>query len=91
MMRVTIHYMAQIKRAAGCASENVEVAADSTLCDALRALADRHGAAFRAMLLDDTGEPRRSLLFFVGDEHAEPARLVRDGDAIAILAPMAGG
>jgi molybdopterin converting factor small subunit len=90
-MQVTVHYLAQIKRAAGCSSESMEMPVDSTLREVLRALADRHGHTFRAMLLDDASEPRMSLLFFVGDEHAEPSRLLHDGDEVAILAPMAGG
>ena len=91
MMRVTVQYLAQIKRAAGCNSETVEVPIGGTLRDALRTLADRHDGNFRAMLLDDAAEPRKSLLFFIGDDQAAGTRLLRDGDAITILAPMAGG
>ncbi|MBI3824144.1 MAG: MoaD/ThiS family protein [Planctomycetes bacterium] len=83
--------MTQIKRSAGCSSEEVEMSGAVALRDFLQALGARHGAAFRAMLLDDAGEPRRSLLFFVGEEHAELSRPLRDGDAITILAPMSGG
>ncbi len=90
-MRVTVHYLAQIKRAAGCGSESVDAALSVSLRDFLRALADRHDAAFRALLVDDAGEPRNSLLFFIGDEHAGLARPLADGDAVTILAPMAGG
>ena len=90
-MRVTVQYMTQLKRAAGCAVEEVLAPAPARLRDLLRLLADRHDAAFRALLLDDAGEPRKSHLFFVGDEHAELSRPLSDGDAIMILAPMAGG
>ena len=90
-MRVTVHYLAQIKRAAGCGSECVDAAASISLRDFLRTLADRHDSPFRTLLLDETGEPRRSLLFFVGDEHAELSRVLADGDAVTILAPMSGG
>jgi molybdopterin converting factor small subunit len=89
-MRITVHYMAQIKRAAGCGSETVEIAAD-TLRDFLRALGQHHDATFRALLLDDAGEPRKSLLFFVGEDHADLSHALTDGDSITILAPMAGG
>ena len=54
-------------------------------------LVDRHDSAFRALLLDDAGEPRKANLFFVGDEHADLSRLLKDGDAITLLAPMSGG
>ena len=90
-MRVTVQYMAQIKRAAGCCGEAVDVPFAVSLRDFLRLLADRHDPAFRAMLVDDAGEPRKSLLFFVGDDHAELTRPLTDGDALTILAPMSGG
>src|SRR4051794_21931986 len=90
-MRVTIHYMAQIKRAAGCSSEEIEIAEPMTLRAFLQTLGQRRDPSFRALLLDDANEPRKSLLFFVGDEHAALQQPLKDGDAITILAPMAGG
>lgn len=89
-MRVTVEYMAQLKRLAGAATETVELA-DGTLADLLRTLGDRHGDSFRKLLLGLDGRPQKSLLFFVGDEPADPARPLRDGDRVTILAPMAGG
>lgn len=89
-MLVTVHYLAQIKRAAGCSCEQVETPT-SDLREFLRALADRHDPTFRALLLDDAREPRKSLLFFVGDEHADLSLPLSDGDTITILAPMSGG
>jgi molybdopterin converting factor small subunit len=90
-MQVTVHYLAQLKRAAGCAMEVATLPAAAHLSDLLRAIGDRHGSAFRALILDDADEPRSSLLFFVGDEHADLKRLLHDGDDVSILTPMAGG
>jgi molybdopterin converting factor small subunit len=90
-MQVTVHYLAQIKRAAECGTECVEASDSMPLRDFLRALARQHNFHFRAMLLDDAGEPHRSLLFFVGDQHADLSRPLTDGDALTILAPMSGG
>jgi molybdopterin converting factor small subunit len=90
-MRVTVHYMAQMKRLAGCASEPVEIHVGSCLSDLLVHVAGRHGDAFRAILLDEAAVPRKSLLYFVGEEHAELTRPLNDGDAVTLLAPMAGG
>lgn len=91
-MRVTVHYMAQIKRTAGCSSEEVETPGDAaTLGAFLQALGNRHGPALRTLLLDEANEPRKSLLFFVGDEHADLAQPLRDGDSVTILVPMSGG
>jgi molybdopterin converting factor small subunit len=90
-MRVTVHYMTQLKRLARCASEPVEIRDGSCLTDLLLHLAERHGDAFRSMLLDESATPRKSLLFFVGEEHAELTRPLREGDAVTLLAPMSGG
>ncbi|MBI2804048.1 MAG: MoaD/ThiS family protein [Planctomycetes bacterium] len=90
-MRVTVHYLAQIKRAAGCGSETVETNVGCSLRGFLKLLADQHDPTFRTMLLDDAEEPRRSLLFFVGEELADLSRQLTDGDEVTILAPMAGG
>jgi molybdopterin converting factor small subunit len=90
-MRVTVHYMTQMKRSAGCSTEQVEAPDPSTLHEFLRLLAGHHTPAFRTLLLDEAGEPRKSLLFFVGEEHAALTRPLRDGDSVTILAPMAGG
>jgi molybdopterin converting factor small subunit len=90
-MRVTVHYLAQIKRAAGVRVEKIEVGDGATLAAALTALAARHDEPFRAMLLDDAGRPRRTLVYFVNDSHSEPDRVLLEGDEISILAPMAGG
>jgi molybdopterin converting factor small subunit len=90
-MNVTVHYLAQMKRAAGCASETVELRDAADLQELLVCLAARHAPSLRLLLLDEASQPRKSLLFFVGEEHAGPAHPLRDGDAVSILAPMAGG
>jgi molybdopterin converting factor small subunit len=90
-MRVTVHYLAQLKRAAGCGSEQIDSPDGASLREFLRTLPDQHDSSFRTLLLDDAGEPRRSLLFFVGDQHAELSRPLTDGDSLTILAPMSGG
>jgi molybdopterin converting factor small subunit len=90
-MQVTVRYMSQLKREAACSSECVEVRDGSSLTDLLVHVAHQHGDAFRGMLLDETSTPRKSLLFFVGDEHSDVSRPLCHGDEVTILAPMAGG
>jgi molybdopterin converting factor small subunit len=85
-MRVTVQYMAQLKRLAGCSRETLELAGPSTLGDLLNALAGPpYSPDFRAQV------SQRSLLFFVGDEPAARERVLHDGDCVTILTPMAGG
>jgi molybdopterin converting factor small subunit len=90
-MRVTVHYLAQIKRAVGCAVEEFHAPEPATLRELLALVADRHGPGLRPLLLDEQARPVKSLLFFIGDEHADPCRPLHDGDTVTILAPMAGG
>jgi molybdopterin converting factor small subunit len=84
-MRITVHYLAQLKRAAGAGTEAVEVAGPCTLGQLVATLGQRHDGAFRTMLAHN------SLLYFVNDDHVDMARSLADGDEVSILAPMAGG
>ncbi|MBX9681177.1 MAG: MoaD/ThiS family protein [Gemmataceae bacterium] len=90
-MQVVVEYLAQIKRAAGTPREMVELPSASTLGQLLAMLGDRHDAAFRDMLLDSQGKPRRMLLFFVAEQSVDASHTLKDGDVVSILAPMAGG
>lgn len=92
-MRVTVEYVAQLKRLAGCAAETVEVAQTGlTVAELLEDLGELHGADFRALLLDADNWAQKSLLIFVGDQPIEhPFHCLHDGDRLTILSPMAGG
>ena len=90
-MQVTVHYFAQLKRAAGVASETVTLESGVTLGQLLQRLAAQHSDTFRAMALDAAGRPLRTLLFAVGDEQADLHRVLNDHDVVTLLAPMAGG
>lgn len=88
-MAVTIQYHAQIRRAVGVAEESVELGGQP-LAALISRLAERHPAA-AGLLVDASGQPSRSLLFFVDDAPADVDSIVPDGAVVTILAPMAGG
>ena len=90
-MQVTVHYVAQLRRAAACASEKLEIEAGVPVAELLHKLAETHDETFRGLLLGENGQPRPSLLIFVGGEPATVADVLRAGDEITILTPMAGG
>jgi molybdopterin converting factor small subunit len=91
-MTITVKYQTQVKRAAGIAGEVVEVDGGS-VPQLLQHLAARHGDALRRLLICDDGAPQESILVFVGERQvaASAADLLRDGDVVTLLAPMAGG
>ncbi len=84
-MRVTVKYLAQLKHAAGVASEEVEVEAGCTVSHLLTVL------ALRAETVGRFISP--ALLVFVDDDLVRFAaeRPLRDGDVVTLLAPMSGG
>jgi MoaD family protein len=92
-MRVVIHYLAQVKQAAGAASETVEIDSGATVQELVRQLADRQGDSLRRLLFDSSNQLSASILLFAGDEQVrwETTRPLTDGDELSILAPMAGG
>src|SRR5207248_525520 len=67
-MRITVQYMAQLRRAAGTAEEVVEVAGDCTVAELLLRLAESRGETFRDMVVDAQGKLQPSLLLFVEEE-----------------------
>jgi molybdopterin converting factor small subunit len=92
-MRAVFHYHAQVRQAAGAESEPVELAGAPSLEEAMAALAARHGEDFRALVLDDAGRIRPSLLVLVNGQPAArgATRPLADGDVVTLLSAMAGG
>jgi molybdopterin converting factor small subunit len=92
-MRIVVKYMAQLRQAAGAASETVEIGSPSSAEEIVRRLVHAHDDAYRRLVLDAEGRVQPALLFFIGDEQVRPemARTFRDGDVLTILAPMSGG
>lgn len=89
-MRVKVHYMAQLRRAAGIAEESLEVKEGVTVAGLLEQIAATRESA-RPVLLGPDTKPHKSLLLFVNDEQATGERTLREGDVITLLTPMAGG
>lgn len=94
-MPVTFQFEAQLRQAAGCRERSVALPEASTLADALRVVAGELGEEFQQRVLDDSNEPRMSILLFVNDEpvqHADAAtRSLAEGDRILLFPPISGG
>ena len=91
-MKVAVRYMAQLRQAAGVATEEVELNGGEKPAALLHLLAERHGEELRRLLLTADGKPQATLLVFVGDDQADVAQTtLRDGDEVTLLSPIAGG
>lgn len=86
---IVVRYLAQLRPIAGRGEDRLPLAGPCTVAELLRRLAADE--RLRRALLDDAGEARASLLVFVGDERAEASRLLRDGDEVTLMTPIAGG
>jgi molybdopterin converting factor small subunit len=92
-VRIAVHYMAQVKRAAGRAVEQVELERSCTVQELVVRLAERGTEPLRRLLLDEQGALQPALLLFVGDEQVSAGQTMslREGDVVTVLSPMAGG
>jgi len=91
-MKLVIRYLAQVKRVAGRAGDEIELDRPCPAGDILARLAGTE-ATLRSLLLGPAGGTQRALLLFLGDEQITPDQVVprHDGDVLTILSPMAGG
>jgi molybdopterin converting factor small subunit len=90
---LTVEYTAQLRRAAGVASEKIDLPAGCTLEQLAHALSDRHGEELRRLLLNADGRLQRSILVFVGEEQVTPSSDVAlaNGQTVTFAAPISGG
>ena len=92
-MKVHVRYLAQFRHAAGEATEIVELESPCSVSQCLTQLARRHGESLQVLLLQEGGTPHPAILLFLGDQQiTDPALcLLREGDCLTLLSPMAGG
>ena len=92
-MQVTVEYAAQVKRAAGVASESVDVEESCLLQNVLTQVAAARGDALKNILFDDDGVLHPSILLFVGNSQIrwETPLTLNDRDVVTVLSPISGG
>ncbi len=92
-MKISFEYFAQVRKAAGVEKEALELADGTDLLAALALAAEKHGAEFRALLHDDTGAVRASIIVLVNGAatRRDQPRGLSDGDSISLLSAVAGG
>jgi molybdopterin converting factor small subunit len=91
-MNVRVHYLAQLRAAtSGVATETVELPPPAAVADLVNRLIERHGEAFRRIVVREDGQPRQPILYFVNDDQAVWSHSLHADDVVTLLAPMAGG
>ncbi|MGD9856406.1 MAG: MoaD/ThiS family protein [Planctomycetaceae bacterium] len=92
-MSITILYETLLKRAAGTASDVVNVDRTCSVKEAIRQIARLKGDPVESLLLDASGAVRPSVLIFVGDRQVSASDLhtLRDGDVVTLMSPISGG
>lgn len=91
-MRVRVTLAAQARDAAGTGELSVALGADRSVRGLLGALA-ASCAPLRPFLLKGDGAPHPAVLVVVGDEQVpvDDPRELRDGEAVTVMTPIAGG
>lgn len=92
-MLITLEYTAQLRRAAGCRSEQFDLPAGGTLLQLLHLAAENHAPEFRQQLFTLAGERQPALLLFLRDQQlpVEANPVLTDGDCVTIMSPISGG
>jgi molybdate/tungstate transport system ATP-binding protein len=92
-VKITIQYMGQIKHAAGTSSQQIELLGPCSVLECLKRLPKRADDALTHFLLDANQQLSRTILVFLGDEQVQDAErtLLKDGDVVTVLSPIAGG
>ena len=94
-MKLRVQYRAQMRTAAGRSEDEVELPEGSSLEALLGHLAERLGQETAAHLVTGDGDVHSSLLIVVNDSVVVPRAaahtVLRDGDVLTFLPPIAGG
>ena len=93
MMRVTVEYTAQLKRAAGISRDEFELNDGALLPELVAEIANRHGDELARMLQSADGSPQATVLPFVADQQVrwDAPDALQDGVTVTLLSPISGG
>lgn len=94
MRKVTLHYIGQLKAAAGVAEEALDLPEDGTLRAVVDEICTSHGEAMREQLIGRDGNPTDSVVFLVdGRQSSDFDAPLPSGSGVTVIAlsPMIGG
>lgn len=81
-IRVTVRFGSTLRPSSGQARLNIRLSIDSTVADVIELAGRIH---------PDLVDSLRSVLPIIDGEQADQARLLQDGNEIALVMPVAGG
>ena len=92
-MKVTLSYFAQVRQAAGVETESLDVPEASDLAAVIAETADQHGEDLKALLLDEDGNVRPSILLLVNGAPVsrDASTTLDEGSSVSIFSAVAGG
>jgi molybdopterin converting factor small subunit len=96
LVLVTIRYPPELVEITRKTEDKVDLPLGSTLSDLFKALSNRHGEAFRSLVLDSEGNIRQGLLILLNgrslEKHGELfGTTLGQEDLLTILTPLTGG
>lgn len=94
-MRLRVQYTAQLRTVVGRAEDEIELPEGSNLAFVLEHIAQQVRREAAPYLLTSSGDVQPSLLVAVNHTAVAPSeagsRLVREGDVVMLMPPIAGG
>lgn len=95
-MKVKVQYFASVRELVGLREETLEMEEKTTVLDALRVLAEKHGEQLKEYVFDsETGNPRSYLQFLVNEDSISSlnglSTVLEDNSSLAIIPPVGGG
>lgn len=90
-MKVTIHLLGQARQLAGRESVDAEIPAGGCTHDALPAVLRGAESRLVALLADENGRLRRSVMPIRNDKVIDPGEELHANDEVSLLPPMSGG
>ena len=89
-MEVTVLFTTQLKAALGRSDQDLSLADEATVKDAIDSLAKQHPDHFAKLVMAD-GKLLPSILLSVNDQQVEIDATLKHGDTLTLLSAISGG
>ena len=94
-MQIQLQFEAQLRQAAGCDRQNLDLADSAVVLDAVQQAAESGSDSLRSRLLSSDGKLQAGILVFVNEHPVQASQvnthLLQDGDVVLLLPPISGG